>query len=57
MKTDFFTKSVLTIIAICLLYFAGKDIVAPAYADRKEIIDQLFLASPLPIVNDLTFTL
>jgi len=39
MKTDFFTKSVLTIIAICLLYFAGKDIVAPAYADRKEIID------------------
>ena len=39
MKTDLYTKSVLTIIAICLLYFVGNDILAPAYADRKEIID------------------
>jgi hypothetical protein len=29
----------MTIIAICLLYIAGRDIVAPAYAERKEIID------------------
>ena len=39
MKTDLYTKSIQTIIAICLLYFVGKDVVAPAYAERKEIID------------------
>ena len=39
MKTDLYTKTILTIIAICLLYSAGKDILAPAYADRQEIID------------------
>jgi hypothetical protein len=39
MKTDIYTKTILTIIAICLLYSAGKDILAPAYADRQEIID------------------
>jgi hypothetical protein len=39
MKTDLYTKTILTIIAICLLYIAGKDMVAPAYADRKKIID------------------
>jgi hypothetical protein len=39
MKTDLYTKTILTIIAICLLFIAGKDMVAPAYADRKEIID------------------
>ena len=39
MKTDLYTKSILTIIAICLLFIAGKDMVVPAYADRKDIID------------------
>jgi hypothetical protein len=39
MKTDIYTKSILTIIAICLLYIVGRDIVTPVYADRKEIID------------------
>jgi len=39
MKPDLYTKTILTIIAICLLYIAGKDMVVPAYADRKEIID------------------
>jgi hypothetical protein len=39
MKTDLYTKTILTIIAICLLYIAGKDMVVPAYADKKEIID------------------
>jgi hypothetical protein len=39
MKTDPYTKTILTVIAICLLYMAGKDIIAPAYAERKEIID------------------
>ena len=39
MKTDLYTKTILTIIAICLLYIAGKDVVVPAYAERKEIID------------------
>ena len=39
MKTDLYTKTILTIIAICLLYMVGHDIVAPAYADRNEIID------------------
>ena len=39
MKTDLYTKTILTIIAICLLFIAGKDMVAPAYADKKEIID------------------
>ena len=39
MKTDLYTKTILTIIAICLLYIAGKDMVVPAYADRKDIID------------------
>ena len=39
MKTDLYTKTVLTIIAVCLLYIAGKDAVVPAYAERKEIID------------------
>jgi hypothetical protein len=39
MKTDLYTKTILTIIAICLLYIAGRDIVAPVYADRKEIVD------------------
>ena len=39
MKTDIYTKTILTIIAICLLYIAGRNMVVPAYADRKEIID------------------
>jgi hypothetical protein len=39
MKTDLYTKTILTIIAICLLFIAGKDMVVPAYADKKEIID------------------
>ena len=39
MKTDLYTKTILTIIAICLLYIAGRDMVVPAYADRKDIID------------------
>jgi hypothetical protein len=39
MKTDLYTKTILTIIAVCLLYSAGKDILAPAYADKKEISD------------------
>ena len=39
MKTDLYTKTILTIIAICLLYIAGRDMVVPAYAERKEIID------------------
>ena len=39
MKTDLYTKTILTIIAICLMYMAGKDMVVPAYADKKEIID------------------
>jgi hypothetical protein len=39
MKTDLYTKTILTIIAICLLFIAGKDMVAPAYAERKDIID------------------
>ena len=39
MKTDPYTKLILTVIAICLLYYVGKDIITPAYADRKEIID------------------
>lgn len=39
MKTDLYTKTILTIIAICLLYIAGKDMVALAYADRKDVVD------------------
>ena len=39
MKTDLYTKTILTIIAICLLYFSGRDMVVPAYADRKDIVD------------------
>ena len=39
MKTDLYTKTILTIIAICLLYFAGRDMVVLAYADRKDIVD------------------
>ena len=39
MKTDLYTKTILTIIAICLLCFVGKNMVVPAYADRKDIID------------------
>jgi hypothetical protein len=39
MKTDLSTKTILTIIAICLLFIAGKDMVVPAYAERREIID------------------
>jgi len=39
MKTDLYTKTVLTIIAICLLCITGRDMVVPAYADKKEIID------------------
>ena len=39
MKTDLYTKTILTIIAICLLFIAGRDMVVPAYADKKEIID------------------
>ena len=39
MKTDLYTKTILTIIAICLLFIAGKDAVVPAYAERKDIID------------------
>ena len=39
MKNDLYTKSVLTIIAICLLFIVGKEIEKPAYADRKKIID------------------
>ena len=39
MKTDLYTKTILTIIAICLLYMNGRDLVVPAYADRKDIVD------------------
>jgi hypothetical protein len=39
MKTDLYTKAILTIIAICLLYSAGKDMVVPAYADRNDVVD------------------
>jgi hypothetical protein len=39
MKTDLYTKTLLTIIAVCLLYSAGKDMVALAYADRKDVVD------------------
>ncbi len=39
MKTDLYTKTILTIIAICLLYSAGRDMAVPAYADRKDIVD------------------
>jgi len=39
MKTDLYTKTILTIIAICLLYIVGKDMEVPAYADKKDIID------------------
>jgi len=39
MKTDLYTKTILTIIAICLLFIVGKDMVVPAYAEKKEIID------------------
>ena len=39
MKTDLYTKTILTTIAICLLYISGRDFVVPAYADKKEIID------------------
>ena len=39
MKTDLYTKTILTIIAICLMYIAGKDLMMPAYADKKEVID------------------
>jgi hypothetical protein len=39
MKTDLYTKTILTIIAICLLYSASRDMVVPAYADRKDIVD------------------
>jgi len=39
MKTDLYTKTILTIIAICLLFIAGRDMVVPAYADRKDIVD------------------
>jgi hypothetical protein len=34
MKIDFYTKAVLTTIAICLLYFVGKDIATPANASK-----------------------
>ncbi len=36
MKTDLYTKTILTIIAICLLYSVGKDFVASAYATKNE---------------------
>ena len=57
MKTDLYTKTILTIIAICLLFIAGKDMVVPAYADKKEIIDvniakidgSYFGRTPLPV--------
>ena len=39
MSTDLYTKTILTIIAICLLFITGRDMVVPAYADRNEIID------------------
>lgn len=39
MKIDLYTKTILTIIAVCLLYSAGKDMLALAYADRKDIAD------------------
>jgi len=39
MKTDLYTKTILTIIAICLLFIAGRDMVVLAYADRKDIVD------------------
>jgi hypothetical protein len=39
MNADLYTKTILTIIAVCLLIIAGKDIVVPAYADKKDIID------------------
>jgi hypothetical protein len=38
-QKNLYTKAILTIIAICLLYIAGRDMVVPVYADRKEIID------------------
>jgi hypothetical protein len=39
MKTDLYTKTILTIIAVCLLYSAGKDMVVPAYAARNDVVD------------------
>ena len=39
MKTDLYTKTILTIIAICLLYSAGRDMLALAYADRNDVVD------------------
>jgi hypothetical protein len=39
MKTDLYTKTILTIIAICLLYSAGRDMVVLAYAARNDVVD------------------
>jgi len=39
MKTDRYTKTILTIITICLMFITGKDMIALSYADHKEIID------------------
>ncbi len=39
MKTDLYAKTILTIMAICLLYMTCRDMVVPAYADRNDIVD------------------
>jgi hypothetical protein len=39
MKTDLYTKTILTIIAVCLLFIAGRDMVVLAYADRNDVVD------------------
>lgn len=49
MKTDLYTKSVLTVIAGCLLYSAAKDFVGPAQAQSK-VVDVNIVA-----VNGVTF--
>jgi hypothetical protein len=39
MKTDAYTKSVLTVIACCLLYFVAKDISVIPDAHANAVVD------------------
>ena len=39
MKTDLYSKAVLTVIATCLLYFVVKDAITPAHALNGQPVD------------------
>jgi hypothetical protein len=39
MKTDLYLKTVLTVIAICLLHSVAKDVITPAQAQTGRPVD------------------